>query len=559
MPSTGGVSVKCAARLQGADFPFELHHASIPLEAVQKASIVLDGTASGQGNVEGDAALGVHPLSLPFCVETAVADLVGYIGSITLGGTPLNSNEPAIGAAHPFYPFYRAIRHNTSSLNRLLIEKDALRHRLRRRKAELIQKNNDLHEINTTMGILLEKRSRDRHSDRQRLADRSADSLRSCLETLRCRSIDENEEGLLRLIDTAITHVLSPLGYRLRAGEKALSRKELVIAFLIRHGRGTRQIAQLTGLSTRTVEGHRTRIRRKLGLPIRRGFLVQALTALEEEIWIGGGERAAAGDDADSTAEDHILPGNGSLIQAPAPVDRGLPAEVSPPLRAEASPIRRWPDMPYQNRLIDDMWLLIRGMQQGEEPFLNPTVTRVDNHPLGPVCEALLVLKQDIQALFADLTADLNALERGQRVLLRKSLNLEQKNRHLKRLLEGRPRDRKQLEDYLLCNVSSFLIPLIDAMDTRPDTEEAVKRFRLEVLEFIRPLRTRFSTLTWLLSDRELDIAHRIRRGQTSGEIGEDLGISIRTVETYRDHLRRKLGIKHVKANLRSYLLSLEP
>jgi DNA-binding CsgD family transcriptional regulator len=208
---------------------------------------------------------------------------------------------------------------------------------------------------------------------------------------------------------------------------------------------------------------------------------------------------------------------------------------------------------------MDDMWLLIQGMQQGEDLSSNPMVASVDTHPLRPVCEALFVLQQDIQALFADLSADLNALERGQQVLLRKSLMLEKKNRHLKRLLEARSRDRRRLEDYLLCNASSFVIPLIDALTPCPETEEAVRRLRLEVLEFIRPLRTRFSSLSWLLSERELGIAHRIRRGQTSRAIGEDLGISTRTVETYRDHLRRKLGIKHKKANLRSYLLSLEP
>jgi DNA-binding CsgD family transcriptional regulator len=557
VPAEFRLSVQLARRAR--IFPFELHQASIPLEAVQKALTVLDGTASPKGSVEGDAALGNPSPSPSFDEGTAVANMVDYIGSITIGGTPLNPNEPAIGPTHPYYPFYRAIRHNTSSLNHLLIEKDALRNRLRRREAELIQKNNDLHEINTTMGILLEKRSRDRHLDRQRMADHAANSLRGCLETLRWRTFGDREQSLLNAIDTAIAHVLSPLGYRLMAGEKPLTRRELVIAFLIRHGRGTQQIAQLTGLSPRTVEGHRSRIRRKLGLPVRQGSLVKALTALEEEIWTGEGSPPEATDEAGIAAGAGIVPGDPSSGQEPAPVDRDRSAAGPPTLRALFPPNRRRADSPYQNRLMDDMWLLIQGMQQGEDLSSNPMAAPVDTHPLRPVCEALFVLQQDIQALFADLSADLNALERGQRVLLRKSLMLEKKNRHLKSLLEARPRDRRRLEDHLLCNASSFVMPLIDALTPCPDTEEAVGRLRLEVLEFIRPLRARFSTLSWLLSERELDIAHRIRRGQTSRAIGDVLGISTRTVETYRDHLRRKLGIKHKKANLRSYLLSLEP
>jgi DNA-binding NarL/FixJ family response regulator len=46
------------------------------------------------------------------------------------------------------------------------------------------------------------------------------------------------------------------------------------------------------------------------------------------------------------------------------------------------------------------------------------------------------------------------------------------------------------------------------------------------------------------LSDRELEILLRIGRGQSSCEIGAALGIALKTVETHRANMRRKLLLK---------------
>ena len=49
-----------------------------------------------------------------------------------------------------------------------------------------------------------------------------------------------------------------------------------------------------------------------------------------------------------------------------------------------------------------------------------------------------------------------------------------------------------------------------------------------------------------LLTDREREVLTRIARGLTNKETGAELGISTRTVETHRDNLMRKLGIRTV-------------
>jgi DNA-binding NarL/FixJ family response regulator len=46
------------------------------------------------------------------------------------------------------------------------------------------------------------------------------------------------------------------------------------------------------------------------------------------------------------------------------------------------------------------------------------------------------------------------------------------------------------------------------------------------------------------LTDRELEVFDLIGRGQSTVAIAEQLGVSIKTVETYRSNIKTKLGLK---------------
>jgi two-component system response regulator NreC len=67
--------------------------------------------------------------------------------------------------------------------------------------------------------------------------------------------------------------------------------------------------------------------------------------------------------------------------------------------------------------------------------------------------------------------------------------------------------------------------------------------------------------LQLLLSAREIEVLRHFSEGMTNKEIGEKLGISIRTVESHKNHIVRKLGarspIDAVKIAIRSKLIQL--
>jgi len=59
------------------------------------------------------------------------------------------------------------------------------------------------------------------------------------------------------------------------------------------------------------------------------------------------------------------------------------------------------------------------------------------------------------------------------------------------------------------------------------------------------------------LTPTEIRIVNSIKQGYRVKEIALTLNVSPRTIEFHRDNIRKKLGIKGRKINLRSYLSAL--
>lgn len=141
-----------------------------------------------------------------------------------------------------------------------------------------------------------------------------------------------------------------------------------------------------------------------------------------------------------------------------------------------------------------------------------------------------------------------------------KSRNLEEVNTALKVLLKQRDQDRKEMEDNVLTNVKTSVFPYIEKMKGGPLTPH--QRACLEILEaqmkkIISPFLHRISQACFDLTPQEIRVADFVKNGNTTKEIADILGISIKTVDYHRDNIRRKLGIKNHHTNLRSLLLKL--
>ena len=153
------------------------------------------------------------------------------------------------------------------------------------------------------------------------------------------------------------------------------------------------------------------------------------------------------------------------------------------------------------------------------------------------------------------------ALQRKKEQLKAKAQSLKEMNTTLRMLLKQRGEDKTEFEEKVLSNVEELVLPYVEMLKkSRLDAKQMSYVSILEsnlngiVSPFLRKLNSKYLRLT----PKEIQIADLIRLGKTSKQIAEMLNISIRAVEFHRGNIRAKLGLKNKKANLSSFLFSLE-
>jgi DNA-binding CsgD family transcriptional regulator len=142
-----------------------------------------------------------------------------------------------------------------------------------------------------------------------------------------------------------------------------------------------------------------------------------------------------------------------------------------------------------------------------------------------------------------------------------KSSNLEEANIALKVLLKRRDEDKTELEEKILFNVKELVAPYLEKLK-KSGLDESQKAY-LSVLgsnleNIVSPFGRSLSFGYLNLTPTEIQVANLVKQGKTTKEIAGLLNASRKTIETHRENIRDKLGIKNKKANLRTHLLSLQ-
>jgi len=152
-------------------------------------------------------------------------------------------------------------------------------------------------------------------------------------------------------------------------------------------------------------------------------------------------------------------------------------------------------------------------------------------------------------------------LKANKKELQTKTNTLEEFNAALRVLLKKREDDKAELKEQVLDNVKSLVLPYLERLTHSkldPQQRECLDIAESNLNEIISPFVHRLSSSFINLTPQELKVANLIREGKTTKDVALFLNLSIRTVDTHRENIRRKLGINNEKTNLRTYLQALQ-
>jgi PAS domain S-box-containing protein len=152
------------------------------------------------------------------------------------------------------------------------------------------------------------------------------------------------------------------------------------------------------------------------------------------------------------------------------------------------------------------------------------------------------------------------ALKKADAELQAKTRNLEEVNTALRVLLQERERDKIEIEEKVLSNIKDLVTPYLERLKkTSLDgiQDSCVQILESNLHEIISPFAKKLSSKFLGLTPTEIQVANLVKDGRTSKEIAQFMLLSPKTVEFHRDNIRKKLGIKNKRVNLRTYLLSM--
>ena len=171
--------------------------------------------------------------------------------------------------------------------------------------------------------------------------------------------------------------------------------------------------------------------------------------------------------------------------------------------------------------------------------------------------------KKLLYSIVHDITkrkqTELSLIER-RKELENKTQELEAVNAALRVLLKHRDEDKKELEEKVVANVKELVFPYVEKLNNSQLNDRQmvylnIVQSNLEdiITPFLRQLSSKYSDLT----PNEIRVAGFVKDGKTTKEIAELLNSSTGTIDFHRNNLRKKLGLRNTKTNLRSFLLAL--
>ncbi len=143
------------------------------------------------------------------------------------------------------------------------------------------EKTVHLEEANIALRVLLRKRDQDKVELEEKILANVKLLIEPHMESLKNSNLDPNQKEHLNLMESSLKEIISPFSQRLTSKYVGLTPGELEVAYLVKEGKRTKDIAQVLNLSDKTIEDYRKQLRAKLSIKNKRINLRTYLLSLQ--------------------------------------------------------------------------------------------------------------------------------------------------------------------------------------------------------------------------------------------------------------------------------------
>ncbi len=138
-----------------------------------------------------------------------------------------------------------------------------------------------LEKANTALTLMLKKEQELKTKLEDKILANLKELVLPYMDKLKITRLDSKQKKFLGLMELNLSKIVSPFLRKLSSNFLSLTPAEIQVADLIRHGKTTKDIAELLNLSVRTIECHRANVRNKIGIKNKRTSLRSHLMSFE--------------------------------------------------------------------------------------------------------------------------------------------------------------------------------------------------------------------------------------------------------------------------------------
>lgn len=137
---------------------------------------------------------------------------------------------------------------------------------LKKSESSLIERTNELENMNAALKVLLEKRNEDAVNIEQKIFSNYKRLILPIIERIKNNQTEKGRQDLMDILEAELKNIISPFSKKLSDPMINLTPKEIEIAGFIKFGKSNKEISEILNNSIHTISHHRENIRKKTGL-----------------------------------------------------------------------------------------------------------------------------------------------------------------------------------------------------------------------------------------------------------------------------------------------------